>query len=358
MAQKSDIEFYGWLAKDRNSVKGEMVWEKYEPKKLMPTDVTIKIECCGICASDIHTISGGWGDAKWPLVTGHEIVGTIVELGSEVKDFKLGQRVGVGAQSDSCRKCESCQHNEEPYCIDGPTGTYNSFYKDGSGQSQGGYALYNRAPAHFVIPIPEGLPSTSAAPLCCGGITAYSPLADNGCGQPGVKRIGIVALGGIGHFGVIFAKAMGAEKIVVISHSDSKRELAKKLGATDFVVSTEKDWWKPHAKSLDLIVVTSNQDGMDVAPYVKMLRKGGKSVHIGIPEKPAQPTPIGALVFSGAFVGGSAIGGPKRIAEMLQLAADKKLDFMIETRPMKEANQAVVDMAAGKPRFRYVLVNE
>ncbi|KAE8251585.1 hypothetical protein A4X13_0g3931 [Tilletia indica] len=354
----SEIEFIGWVAKDKNAIKGEMVWEKYTPPKLTPDSVTIKIECCGICASDLHTISSGWGPAKYPIVTGHEIVGTVVELGDNVKNFKIGQRVGVGAQGDSCHDCESCNTGYEPYCHGGIVGTYNGIYKDGSGQSQGGYALYNRSKSGFVIPIPEGVPSHVAAPLCCGGITAFSPLYDNDCGKEGVKRVGVVSLGGIGHFAVVFAKALGAEKIVVISHSDSKKELAHKLGATDFVTTDKKDFWKEHAKSLDLIVVTGNNEDMPIDGFVKMLRHGGKSVHIGLPEKPVMPTPIGALVSSGAFVGGSAIGGPKRIREMLELVAEKKLDFLIETRPMSEANQAVVDTHAGKPRFRYVLVND
>ncbi|CAD6922887.1 unnamed protein product [Tilletia controversa] len=291
----SQIEFIGWVAKDKNAIKGEMVWEKYTAPKLMPDSVTIKVECCGICASDLHTISSGWGPAKYPLVTGHEIVGEVVEVGDAVKNIKVGQRVGVGAQADSCRDCESCQDGYEPYCHSG---------------------------------------------------------------LEGVKRVGVVALGGIGHFAVVFAKAMGAEKIVVFSHSDSKKELAHQLGATDFVTTSDKDFWKAHKKSLDLIVVTGNNEDMPIDSFVRMLRHGGKSVHIGLPEKPLIPTPIGALVQSGAFVGGSCIGGPSRIAEMLQLVADKKLDFLIEQRPMSEANQAVVDAQAGKPRFRYVLVND
>ncbi|KAK0527666.1 hypothetical protein OC842_004794 [Tilletia horrida] len=354
----SNIEFFGWVAKDKHSVEGKMVWESYKPKELKDDDVTIKIECCGICASDIHTISSGWGPAKYPLVTGHEIVGTIVELGSKVTQFKIGQRVGVGAQSDSCLDCEACKDGYEPYCSGGIVGTYNGEFRDGSGQSQGGYALYNRTKAHFAIPIPDGLPSEVAAPLCCGGVTAFSPLRDNDCGKEGVKRVGVVSLGGIGHFATVFAKALGAEKIVVISHSDSKKDLAKQLGATDFLTTSTEDFWKPYAKGLDLIVVTGNNEDMPIASFVQMLRHGGKVVHVGLPEKPVAPTPIGPLVRTGAFIGGSCIGGPGRIQEMMQLAADKKLNFLIETRPMSEANQAVVDMAAGKPRFRYVLVND
>ncbi|CAD6901520.1 unnamed protein product [Tilletia controversa] len=354
----SQIEFIGWVAKDKNAIKGEMVWEKYPAPKLMPDSVTIKVECCGICASDLHTISSGWGPANYPLVAGHEIVGEVVEVGDAVKNIKIGQRVGVGAQGDSCHNCESCKGGYEPYCHNGTVGTYNGNFRDDSGQTQGGYALFNRSKEHFVIPIPDGVPSHVAAPLCCGGITAFSPLYDNNAGKEGVKRVGVVALGGVGHFAVVFAKAMGAEKVVVFSHSDSKKELAHQLGATDFVTTSDKDFWKAHKQSLDLIIVTGSNEDMPIDSFVYMLRPGGKSVHIGLPEKPLIPTPIVALVLSGTFVGGSCIGGPSRIAEMLQLVADKKLDFLIEQRPMSEANQAIVDAEAGKPRFRYVLVND
>ncbi|KAJ1044020.1 hypothetical protein NDA10_003758 [Ustilago hordei] len=178
----------------------------------------------------------------------HEIVGTVARVDKEVKGFKIGDRVGVGAQSDSCKKCEPCKAGKEPRCDNGIVGTYNGDYSktDGSGFSMGGYAKYSRAPAHFAVHIPESLPSAVAAPLMCGGITVYNPPKFNGCGTEGFKRVGVVGIGGLGHFAFIFAKALGAQKITAISHTHSKEELTRKLCATDFIASGDKDPYAPH----------------------------------------------------------------------------------------------------------------
>merc|ERR1712157_557241 len=171
-----------------------MKWEKFEPKQWRETDIEIKIECCGVCASDLHTARSGWGPTRYPCVVGHEIVGTVSRVGKETKGFKIGDRVGVGAQSDSCKKCSACKDGLEPWCENGIVGTYNGDYSatDGSGYSMGGYATYSRVPAHFAVHIPESLPSAVAAPLMCGGVTVYNPLKSNGCGTEGVKNVGVV----------------------------------------------------------------------------------------------------------------------------------------------------------------------
>lgn len=248
----------------------------------------------------------------------------------------------------------------EPWCEGGIVGTYNGDYSetDGSGFSMGGYAKYARVPAHFAVHIPESLPSTVAAPLMCGGVTVFNPLKTNGCGTEGVKRVGVVGIGGLGHFALIFAKALGAEKIVAISHTHSKEELARKLGATDFIASADKDPYSAHKRSLDLLILTNNNADMPITDYLTLVRPHGKVVAVGVPEEPCMPTPLPALAFSGVFLGGSLIGGPGIIKEMLELAAKQNLKPMIEERDMKDANQVVTDMDAGKPRFRYVMVNK
>ncbi len=319
------------------------------------------IIACGICHSDVSTATGGWGPTKYPITVGHEIVGTVTRVGKDVKHLKVGDRAGVGAQSSSCLKCRFCNDFErEPNCINGIVGTYNGTYEDGS-RSQGGYAKGWRGPGHFAIPIPDGLESHIAAPLMCGGITAYGPLAENGVGSKEVKKVGVVGIGGIGAFGLAFAKALGAEQIVAISRSESKKAEALKLGATEILATGSGEGWeKKYKKELDLILVTSNEPQMPLDKYATMLRPFGKVVVIGLPEGGIKTaTPLGPLIQNNTFIGGSAIGGTKLIREMLQLAADKKdsINFMIEQRDMKEANQAILDMQEGKPRFRYSLIN-
>lgn len=170
-------KFVGWVAHDKNSVKGEMRWEEYPVKEFKETDIEMDILTCGICYSEISTISSGWGEARYPLVVGHEIVGKVTRVGKEVKGVKIGQRFGVGAQCDSCGKCHHCSEKRQPYC-DTMVGTYNSKFIDGSGPTQGGYAKKWRGPAALTVAIPDGLESHIASPLMCGGVTIYSVSAD------------------------------------------------------------------------------------------------------------------------------------------------------------------------------------
>lgn len=265
---------------DPSSAEGNMVWQEFEPKTWEETDVDIKITHCGICGSDLHTLRSGWVSMHnqinllfllaftnfapqrptlYPVCVGHELVGTVVRVGSEVTNgIKVGDRVGVGAQSDSCQgrqgDCEECAMGWEQYCSKKLTGTYNSTHQNGD-KSYGGYATYNRVPGHFAIKIPDAISSAAAAPMLCGGVTLYSPLKHNGCG-PG-KRVGIIGVGGLGHFGVLFAKAMGADKVVAISRKTAKSEDAIKMGADLYIATDdEPDWATKHARSLDLIVCT------------------------------------------------------------------------------------------------------
>ncbi|KAL4880600.1 chaperonin 10-like protein [Aspergillus karnatakaensis] len=356
----TDYKFEGWLGLDASSAEGKMVWQEFEPKTWEETDVDIKISHCGICGSDLHTLRSGWGPTPYPCCVGHEIVGTAVRVGSEVKDIKVGDRVGVGAQSESClgRKgdCEECASGNEPYCVKHFAGTYAGQYLNG-GKSYGGYATYHRAPAHFVIKIPEGLDSASAAPMLCGGVTVYSPLKHYGAG-PG-KTVGIIGVGGLGHFGVLFAKALGADKVVAISRKKSKAEDALKMGADKYIATAEdENWVAENRRSLDLIVCTVSSSKMPISDYVSLLKVDGILVQVGVPEDGSLTIPAGALVMNRVKLGGSLIGSPSVIREMLALAAEKKVQPWIEEKPMKEANKAIVDMEEGHARYRYVLVNE
>lgn len=252
-------------------------------------------------------------------------------------------------------KCNACAVGLPQYCtrrID----TYNSTHLNG-GKAYGGYSLYNRTPSAFVIKIPDAIPSAAAAPMLCGGITTYSPLRQHGCG-PG-KSVGIIGVGGLGHLGIFFAKALGADKVVAISRKSDKKEDALKLGADDYIATAEdEDWATKNANSLDLIISTASSSRMPIIQYSKLLRFRGTFVQLGIPDDGALEVPSFNLVVKGVKVAGSLIGSPAEISEMLNLAAEKNVQPWIQERPMKEANQAIQDMEDGKARYRYVLVNE
>ncbi|KAF2821318.1 GroES-like protein [Ophiobolus disseminans] len=351
--------FQGWLGKDESSVKGKMTWGDFEPKKWTEDDVDIEISHCGICGSDLHMLSSGWGPTPYPCVVGHEIIGKAVKVGKNVKHIKEGTRVGVGAEARSClqRDCPDCSQNLENHCHRGVINTYGSVYPGDEGKSYGGYATHNRTHNRFVFNIPDGLDSADAAPMLCGGITVFSPLKNYGCG-PG-KTVGIVGVGGLGHFGVLFAKALGADKVVGISRKADKRDDVLKLGADKYISTDEDaDWAKHNAQSLDLIVCTVSSEKMPLEGYLSLLKTKGTFIQVGAPDGGNLP-PINAftLLAGGIKVGGSAIGSPDEIAEMLQFAADKKVKPWIQKRSMKDANQAVIDMVAGKARYRYVLEN-
>jgi alcohol dehydrogenase (NADP+) len=352
----SPTHFTGWLGHDKTAASGTMTWTTFTPKPFTPIDIDIRISHCGICGSDIHTLRSGWGTTHYPVCVGHEIVGHIVRVGSSVTHLQLGERVGVGAQAFSCLKpgCEECSAGKEQHCSK-MVGTYNGKYPDGS-WSMGGYADHVRVPAHFAIRIPERLRSEDAAPMMCGGITVYAPLADNGAG-PG-KRVGIIGLGGLGHFGILFAKALGAQ-VTAISRRRNKVEDARAMGAETYIATSEDEKWaRKHSRNLDLIISTVSSPDMPLESYLRLLRTGGQFIQVGAPEDKLPPIAAFGLIGKGCKIGGSQIGSPKQIEEMLAFAAEKGVRPWVQTRRMKEANQAVVEMEEGKARYRYVLVNE
>lgn len=351
----TDYKFAGWLADKPEDAKGTMQWKEYEPKTWQETDIDIKITHCGICGSDLHTLRSGWSPTLYPCCVGHEVVGEVVKVGSKVSHLKLGDRAGVGAQAGSCGECKECKSGNANYCTK-IVGTYNGKYADGS-KSYGGYADYTRVPAAFAVKIPDAIPSAEAAPMLCGGVTLYSPLKRYGAG-PG-KRVGIVGIGGLGHFGVLFAKALGCKDVVAISRSSSKKDDAFKMGATHFIATDEdKDWAKKNSRSLDLIVSTVSSPNLPLMGYLTLLDTFGQFIQVGVPEDPIPPFQAFALISKGVRIGGSAIGDPSEIKEMLDFAVEHKIKPWVEPRPLKDANQAIQDMDAGKAKYRYVLVNE
>ncbi|KAM3501161.1 hypothetical protein MY10362_005778 [Beauveria mimosiformis] len=357
----TDYKFEGWMGESAESADGKMVWKEFEPKKWEENDIDIKITHSGICGSDLHTLRSGWGATPYPCVVGHEIVGVAVRVGSKAEGgIKVGDVVGVGAQGDSClgrgnQACEPCKTNEEPYCTNGAVNTYGSKHYNGD-NSYGGYALYHRAASHFVFKIPDGLAPEYAAPMLCGGVTVYSPLRHWGVG-PG-KKVAVAGVGGLGHFAVIFAKALGADEVVGISRKASKRDEALALGCDDYIATEDdKEWSQHNARRFDVIISTVSSAKMPIGDYMNTLALNGSMVQVGAPEEPL-PVPIFPLITGRRSLAGSAIGSPKVIREMLEFAAKNNVKPFIEKRPMSDANQAIVDMEAGKARFRYVLVNE
>ncbi|KAF5589460.1 alcohol dehydrogenase superfamily zinc-type [Fusarium pseudocircinatum] len=353
----NDYTFKGWVADDASLIDGNLTWKEYNPKTWEETDVDIEITHSGICGSDLHTLRDGWGGTKYPCVVGHEIVGKVIRVGSQAGDFSIDEVVGIGAQSDSCRSrdspCSACESGDENYCKQ-RINTYDSLHRNGD-LAQGGYARYARCPGHFVIKIPEDIAPEHAAPMLCGGVTVYSPLKRYGAG-PG-KSVGVIGVGGLGHFAVLFAKALGASRVVGISRREDKRQDTLELGADDYVATAENEGWDAsHARSLDLIINTISIANMPLQKYLGLLALGGTFVQIGAPEEPLS-LPAFSLIRTRACMTGSVIGSPSEIREMLQLASDQKIKPWIETRPMGDANQAVQDMADGKARYRYVLVN-
>ena len=315
-----------------------------------PQDVLIDIAYCGVCHSDVHTARGEWGGTRYPIVPGHEIVGTVMEVGQAVSRWKVGDIVGVGCMVDSCRSCASCLDDEEQFCENGMTATYNSIERGTTGTvSQGGYSTAIVVNEHFVLRIPEGMPMDRTAPLLCAGITTYSPLR-----RFGVKagdKVGIVGLGGLGHMGVKIASAMGAH-VTVIRHSDAKRSDAARLGADDFLATTDEAVFKANAKRFDFLLYTVSAPH-DYNAYLGMLRRGGTMVLVGMPE--AIPVRAGALVAQRRCLAGSLIGGIRETQEMLDFCSEHKVLSDVEIIPMDQINVAYERMLKSDVRYRFVI---
>ncbi|KAK8858606.1 hypothetical protein IAR55_002835 [Kwoniella newhampshirensis] len=325
----------------------------YTPREFTEEDVVIKVECCGICGSDLHTITCGWMEHKnFPLIVGHEIVGKVVKAGKNTK-HQVGDRIGFGAQCGSCMKCENCKNHNENYCVGGMTGTYNGATgSDVQPYTQGGYADYYQGPGHFAVKIPDGIESIVAAPMLCAGVTVFAPLKRYGAG-PG-KKVGVIGIGGLGHLAIQFANALGAETYA-ISHSDKKKADAEAMGAKGFVSSGDKESTNSHNSFFDLIICTSYQEGMPLQEvYLPLLKPFGNMVVVGLPNS---GVPAGGWALLGKSITGSLIGSPKELEEMFDVAVKHNVKTWVETRPMSEATQAVQDMHHGKARYRYVLTN-
>jgi len=316
---------------------------KYDPGKLGPQEVEIAITHCGICHSDLHLIANDWGTSQYPFIPGHEVIGKVSAVGDEVRLLEVGQRVGLGWQSNSCGVCEWCTRGMENLCLAAEATCVHR---------NGGYADRVRANARFVIPIPDALDSEHTAPLLCGGITVYNPLRTHGINPS--SRVGIVGIGGLGHLAIQFAKVFGAE-VTAFSTSAAKEEEARALGAHHFVNSRESKALKEVAGTLDFVLSTINAD-QDWGVYVSTLRPTGTLCFVGIP-----PSPVSVHIFqliSGLrSISGNPTGSPYRLKEMLDVAARHGVKATTESFPMAQANTAIDKVKKGKVRYRAVLAN-
>jgi uncharacterized zinc-type alcohol dehydrogenase-like protein len=315
-----------------------------------PHDVQIEILYCGVCHSDLHTARNDWGMTIYPVVPGHEIVGRVIAVGDHVKKFKAGDLTGVGCLVDSCRECDNCKDGLEQYCSNGSVFTYGGNEKDGSGVTHGGYSKQILCHEDFVLHVSDKLPLEGVAPLLCAGITTYSPLRHWKVGKG--QRVGILGLGGLGHMGVKLAVSMGAE-VTMLSHTASKAEDAKRLGAHKFVLTSDAEQAASVANYFDFILDTVSAEH-DYNFYLGMLRTNGTMVCVGVPP-PAPPLAIFNLIFQRRSLAGSLIGGLPETQEMLDYCAEHNIVSDVEVIAMKDINAAYERMLKGDVRYRFVI---
>ncbi len=320
-----------------------------ERREVGPKDVLIEIAYSGICHSDIHTVRGEWGDIHYPLTVGHEIVGVVTEVGSEVTLHKIGARVGVGCMVNSCRECVNCLAGEEQYCLKGNTGTYGSVDHDGT-ITQGGYSTHIVVVEDFVLSVPESIPYEAAAPLLCAGITTYSPLAHWNAG-PGTK-VAVVGMGGLGHMAVKIAHAMGAE-VTVLSQSLSKQEDGLRFGADQYYATSDAATFAALANSFDLIINTVSAK-IDLDQYLSMLALNGTMVNVGAPAEPL-PLHVFTLFNNRRSFAGSGIGSIRETQQMLDFCAEHNIAPEVEIVSADGINDAYERVLASDVRYRFVI---
>lgn len=331
------------------SPKTDLAPWSFERREVGPNDVQIEIHYCGVCHSDLHQIKNEWFPGIFPMVPGHEIVGKITKVGSSVKKFKVDELAGVGCMVDSCQVCYNCKQGLEQYCVEGNTQTYNNLDRKGV-PTYGGYSNTIVVREEFVLHISEKLSLPAVAPLLCAGITTYSPLRYWKVGKG--HKLAVLGLGGLGHMGVKFGVAFGAE-VTVLSTSPSKREAAMALGAHNFVVTSDKEQVKSSLASFDFILDTvSAEHDMDM--YLSVLKTNGTIICVGAPSKPYSIQPFSLLV-ARKSIGGSGIGGIPETQEMLDFCAKNNIVSDIELIDIKDITKSYERMMKGDVRYRFVI---
>lgn len=343
------MKSFGYAAQSKSVPLGPFSFERREPG---PTDVVVAIDYCGICHSDIHQARGEWGSELFPMVPGHEIVGHVTAVGSEVTRFKVGDLAAVGVIVESCLECDNCNASLEVYCSNGGArDTYNAVLRSGE-RTMGGYSDTIVTPERFVHTLKPGIDLAGTAPLLCAGITTYSPLRHWKAGPD--KKVGVVGLGGLGHLGLKFAHAFGAY-VVQFTTSESKVEDAKKLGADEVVISRDKDAMSKHAGSFDFILDCVSAPH-DMNQLLGMLKLDATLCLVGLPDEPLSVAPF-SLVANRRSLAGSAIGGMKETQEMLDFCGEKGIAADIELTTYEKVNEAYERVVKGDVKYRFVLDN-
>ncbi len=332
------------------SARGKLEPYEFERRELKSDDVGFRIDFTGICHTDIHQVREEWGEAIFPMVPGHEFVGTVTSVGNSVSRFKSGDRIGVGVFIDSCRMCVNCLNGLQQYCLAGYTDTYNGYERNTKQIAFGGYSNYFVIPENYAYTLPTNLNMAAMAPLLCAGITTYSPLKKWKVGPE--SSVAVAGLGGLGHMGVKFAAALGA-KVTVLSHSDSKESDARAFGATDFIDTRKTDWHLGYQKRFNLILNTVSAQ-IDLEPYLSTLSTDGSLVVIGVPGAPFTIS-AGSLLDGRRSVAGSLIGGIPETQEMLDFCGANNIFSEVEIISADYINKAYDRTVASDVRYRFVI---
>ena len=323
----------------------------FDRRNPRPDDVSIEIDYCGVCHTDIHFAQNDWGATIYPVVPGHEIVGRVTSVGSDVSTYQVGDVVGVGCMVDSCRTCSACESGLEQYCKEGMTGTYNGEDRYDQSITFGGYSDNVVVSERFVVRIPEKLDPAAAAPLLCAGITTYSPLLHYGVKKG--DKVGVVGMGGLGHMGVKIAKALGAE-VTIFTRSQSKVTEAKKQGADHVVISTDEQQMKDAAGTFDFLLDTVPVQH-DLNPYLNCLSYDGTHILVGLLEPVEPALEARNLVLKRRVLCGSLIGGMPETQEMLDFCAEHDISCDIEMLDIKNINEAYERIKKGDVKYRFVI---
>lgn len=339
------IKAYGAQSSDANLKQMEI-----ERREVKSNDVKIKITYCGVCHSDIHTVENDWGNAKYPVVPGHEIIGRVIEVGDKVKNFKKDDLVGVGCMVDSCRDCSACEDDLEQFCEEGMVGTYNGKDKHLGGHTFGGYSEMIIVDEYYVLNVPTNLDEKAVAPLLCAGITTYSPLRHWNVKKG--DKVGVIGLGGLGHMGIKLAAAMEA-KVVMITTSPGKADDAKRLGADSVLISKDEDAMKEHAGTFDFLLNTVPVKH-DINPYLQLLKRDSTMVMVGAIE-PLEPMNGGNVIMGRKRVAGSLIGGIKETQEMLDFCGENNIVSDVEMIDIDNINEAYQRVKDSDVKYRFVI---
>ena len=332
------------------SAKSPLESFSIERRPIGKKDVQIEIDYCGVCHTDLHFVNNDWGMSEYPIVPGHEIVGKVSAIGPEVTKFKVGDSAAIGCMVKSCGECQSCKGGQEQYCLNGFTATYNSPTKDPGSFTFGGYSKAIVADQDFVLSIPGNLDLKATAPLLCAGITTYSPLKHWNAG-PGMK-IGVVGLGGLGHMGVKFSHALGAQT-VMITTSPEKGNSAQSLGADEVLLSTDTDSMAKEMGQFDFILNTIPVNHA-IDPYLDLLKVDGAMCVVGAVE-PLEHVNAAQLIFGRKTLAGSLIGGIKETQEMLDFCGEKEIVSDVEMIQINEINHAFERLVKSDVKYRFVI---